>query len=860
MAGASSLTRYRAKRHFDRTPEPKPGRVTSAAGHSYLIQKHAATRLHYDFRLELDGVLKSWAVTRGPSLDPEVKRLAVHVEDHPLEYGKFEGVIPKGQYGGGTVMLWDRGTWEPQEPDHDINADYAAGKLKFILHGDRLKGGWTLVRMRSHRPGDRGDNWLLIKENDEYAKPGNNDELLADATESVASRKTMEQIADPKAAKVWNSNRADGKPEKPAKHAPARRAPAVGKIAGAKAGPLPKFVEPELATLAAKPPTGDDWLHEIKIDGYRVYCRRDGGKVAFLTRAGQDWTKKYGRLADAVRALPGKRFALDGEIAVFDAKGRSNFGDLQEALSEGHDERLALIAFDLLYLDGKDLRGAPLIERKKLLRAVIPREAETAALRYSDDMTGDGGEILKHAGKMGLEGIVSKRASAPYRSGRVGDWVKTKCIKRQEFVIGGFTEGEGARKGGVGALLLGYYEDGKLRYAGHVGTGFTAQSAVDLRERLMRLKIAKPAYAEVPKEARPGAIWVKPDLVGEVEFSNWTGDGVLRHPSFQALREDKPAKTIGRERAAALGGAAPVRKSGNPANTVAGVVISHPDRKVFPDSNITKLELARYYESVAEWMVPEVAGRPLSLLRCPEGIAGDCFFQKHFEHGVESLRRVAIEEEQATREYLVLRDTHDLVALAQEGIVEIHPWGALADDPDKPDRLIFDFDPDPALPFATVIVAAKSLRKMLIELKLASFVKTTGGKGLHVVLPLRRDVDWDGLKNFAQAVALLTVENDPDRFTANPLKKERKDKIFIDYLRNARGSTAVAAYSVRARLGAPVAMPVRWEELERGFTPARYDLKTVPKLLRARRLDPWAEIGTVKQSISAAIKALGRSR
>jgi bifunctional non-homologous end joining protein LigD len=859
MAGASSLARYQAKRRFDRTPEPKPGRVPRRAGHSYLIQKHAARRLHYDFRLELDGVLKSWAVTKGPSLDPEVKRLAVHVEDHPLDYGKFEGVIPQGQYGGGTVMLWDRGSWEPQEHHGDIHADYAAGKLKFILHGDRLKGGWTLVRMRSHRPGDRGDNWLLIKENDEYARPGEGDALLEDAAESVASGKSMAQIADP-SAKVWNSNRADGKPDASPKRARARRAPTAGKIAGAKAGPLPTFVEPELATLTAKPPTGADWLHEIKIDGYRVFCRRDGEKVAFLTRTGQDWTKKFGRLDAAVRALPGQRFALDGEVAVFDAKGRSNFGDLQDALSEGRDERLALMAFDLLYLDGKDLRGAPLTERKKLLRALIPKEAETAALRYSDHIEGSGEAIFKEAGRRGLEGIVSKRADAPYRSGRVGDWIKAKCIQRQEFVVGGFTEGEGARKGGVGSLLLGYYEGGVLRYAGHVGTGFTAQGAIDLRERLARLKIAKPAYAEVPKEARPGAIWVRPDLVGEVEFTNWTGDGVLRHPSFQGLREDKPAKAIGRERAAALGGAAPFKKSANPANTVAGVVISHPDRKVFPDSNITKLDLARYYDSVAEWMVPEVAGRPLSLLRCPEGIAGQCFFQKHFEHGLESLRRVAIEEEHATREYLVLRDAHDLVALAQEGIVEIHPWGALADDANKPDRLIFDFDPAPELPFAAVIAAAKSLRKMLTRLKLASFVKTTGGKGLHVVLPLRRDVAWDALKNFAQAVALLTVENDPDRFTANPLKKERKGKIFVDYLRNARGSTAVAAYSVRARPGAPVALPVRWEELERGFNPARYDLKTVPKLLRARRADPWAEIGKTKQSIAAAIKALGPHR
>lgn len=858
MASVSSLTRYRAKRHFDSTPEPKPGRVKHSAGHSYLIQKHAARQLHYDFRLELDGVLKSWAVAKGPSLDPEVKRLAVHVEDHPLEYGKFEGVIPKGQYGGGTVMLWDRGSWEPQEDERKVQSDYAAGKLKFILHGERLKGGWTLVRMRSHRPGDRGDNWLLIKENDQYAKPGDKDELLADAMESVSSGKTMDEIADPRGARVWNSNRADGKAEKPPVRRPTRRAPSVGKIAGAKAAALPKFVAPELATLAARPPEGGDWVHEIKIDGYRVYCRRDGDKVFFLTRSGQDWTAKFGRVADAVRALPGNRFALDGEVAVFDAKGRSDFGDLQQALSDRGDDRLALIAFDLLYLDGKDLRASPLIERKKLLRKLIPAVVETAQLRYSDHVRGSGANILDHAKDMKLEGIVSKRAMAPYRSGRVGDWIKTKCSASQEFVIGGFTEGAGARQGGIGSLLLGYYQDGSLRYAGHVGTGFTAKQAIDLRQLLMRMKVAKPAYGDVPKEARPGAIWVRPELVGEVEFSNWTSDGALRHPSFRGLREDKPARTVGREGPVALASAAPIKRSADRDNVVAGVVISHPDRRVFPESRISKIDLARYYESVAEWMVPEIAGRPLSLLRCPEGIAGECFFQKHFAHGLESLRRVAIKEERATREYLVLRDTHDLVALAQEGIIEVHPWGALADDPDSPDRLIFDFDPAPELPFGAVIEAAKALRDMLAKLELTSFVKTTGGKGLHVVLPLRQDVAWEELKSFAHAVALIVAENAPEHFTANPLKRERKGRIFVDYLRNGRGATAVAPYSVRARSGAPVALPIRWDELDRRFKPDRYNVLTVPKLLRARRRDPWADIGKIRQSIAAAIKTLGR--
>jgi bifunctional non-homologous end joining protein LigD len=858
MAARSSLARYKAKRHFDRTPEPKPGRLAHADGHAYLIQKHDATRLHYDFRLEMDGVLKSWAVTKGPSLDPAVKRLAVHVEDHPLAYGRFEGTIPKGQYGGGTVMLWDRGDWEPQEPHRDPRADYEAGKLKFVLNGERLKGGWTLVRMRG-RPQDKGrDNWLLIKERDEYARPGEGDAQLEDSVESVVSGRTMNGIAEGRDSRVWNSNRADG--EAPRQRA--RLAPKVGALSGAKQSALPKFVEPELATSVAHPPEGEDWLHEIKIDGYRVYCRRDGDAVHLLTRSGQDWTARFGAVAEAVRRLPGKQFALDGEIAVLNEKGQSSFADLQEALSDARDDRLSLVAFDLLYLDGKDVRGAPLAERKRLLRALIPPKAETATLRYSDHVQARGAELFEHASKLHYEGIVSKRAKSPYRSGRGGDWLKSKCLSRQEFVIGGYTLGEGARKGGVGALLLGHYEGDELRYAGRVGTGFTTKLAGDLLERLQGLKIAKPAFAAVPAEGRAGAIWVKPELVCEVEFSNWTHDDVIRHASYQGLREDKPAKAVHRDRvgpaSVALKSGGGTKKAATGANVVAGVTISHPDRKVFPDIGVTKLELARYYEAVAPAMLAELANRPLSLLRCPEGLAGECFFQKHFEHGVKNLKRVAIEEKHGTSDYVWIRDAKDLVSLIQEGVIELHPWGARADNPDAPDRLIFDLDPAPELRFAAVIDAAKRLRKLLDGIGLVSFTKTTGGKGLHVVVPLRRNTDWPTAKNFSQAVALLMVEKWPDDFTANPLKKERHGKIFVDYLRNDRGSTAVAAYSVRARPGAPVAMPIRWEELKAGFRANKFSLRTVPKLLEARRQDPWAAIGSVAQSIPAALKALGQ--
>jgi bifunctional non-homologous end joining protein LigD len=846
MARQPSLQRYKEKRHFERTPEPA-GRVERQHGHAYLIQKHAARRLHYDFRLELDGVLKSWAVTKGPSLDPAVRRLAVHVEDHPLAYGNFEGVIPQGQYGGGTVMLWDRGSWEPLG---DVRKDYAAGKLKFLLHGDRLQGGWTLVRMHP-RPGERGDNWLLIKERDEFAVPGDEDALLDDATTSVASGNSMEEIADPQQAKVWNSNRADGEPQ--AK--PKRRAVTVGKIVGAKTIALPKFVEPELATLVQRPPDGEGWLHEIKIDGYRVFCRRDGDKVALLTRTGQDWTAKFATIAEAVRALPAKQFAIDGEIAVLNERGQSNFGDLQQALSDGRNEKLSLVAFDLLYLDGKDIRAAPLDKRKKLLRKLLPAEAETALLRYSDHVEGSGEALFDKAGKMGLEGIVSKRAAAPYRSGRVGDWLKSKCIRRQEFVIGGFTEGQKARKDAIGSLLIGYYEDGELRYAGHVGTGFSAKLAHELRTRLTGMKTAKMPFAAVPRTEARAAIWVRPELVGEVEFSNWTSDGVLRHPSFQGLREDKDSKSITRDRAVPPAAAAKKSAGAKSANSVAGVTISHPDRIVFPDIGATKLDLARYYESVGEFMVPEIKNRPLSLLRCPEGLAGQCFFQKHFATGVKELPRIAIKESSGTRDYVLVRDVKDLVSLVQEGVVEIHPWGARADDVDKPDRIIFDLDPAPDVAFAKVIAAARLVRTILEGVKMRPFVKTTGGKGLHVVVPLRRAADWASVKEFAHAVALTLVEGRPDEFVANMKKSERTGKIFVDYLRNDRGSTAVAAYAVRARAGAPVAMPIRWEELTPKFRPDRFTLRTVPKLLTARRVDPWADINAAKSAAALPTQA-----
>jgi bifunctional non-homologous end joining protein LigD len=855
---ASQLAKYKSKRRFDQTPEPG-AEIGRTEGNSFVVQKHAARRLHYDFRLELDGVLKSWAVTRGPSVDPADRRLAVHVEDHPLDYGTFEGTIPANQYGAGTVMVWDRGTWEPLG---DARKEYADGKLKFVLHGQHLKGGWTLVRMRGRAQEEGKDNWLLIKERDEFARPGEGNALVDEVDKSVLSRKTMDELE--RSGGTWISNRAADKTPISRKKPSTKPA----RIAGAKRGALQKFVPPQLATAVDRPPNGEDWLHEIKLDGYRIYCRRDARGARLLTRTGQDWTARFQRLVGPIEALPAEEFALDGEVVVLDEKGHSSFGALQEALSADDQRRLTFFAFDLLYLDGYDLRSAALGDRKALLSELIAGGSGVASVRYSDHIDATGEEVFRQAARLGLEGVVSKQKNRRYRSGRSGEWLKSKPQSRQEFVIVGFTH---LKKGGpgIGALVVGLHEGKRLIYAGRVGTGFDHATSLDLRRGLEPLRVSEPLVEQVPREMQRGAQWVKPELVCEVAFMDWTRDNVLRHPSFQGLREDKNPKDVVRERARAIPEPKdPVRKKADPKsalpprrdNMVAGIAITHASRVIFPDIGATKLDVARYYEAVAEVMVPQLRDRPLSLLRCPEGISGTCFFQKHFG-GTElhSLSRVAVEERKGKMEYLVLHDARGLVELAQHGIVEIHPWGCRADDLERPDQLIFDLDPDPGVGWATVVETALALKQNLEGLGLTSFAKTTGGKGLHLVLPLQRTSTWPEVKEFARAFAETVVDAAPSMFTANPLKKLRKGKIFVDYLRNDKGSTAVAPYAVRARAGAPVAFPVPWSEVTKHLEPKRFTMATVPALI-AKRADPWAGMAKMRQQITArARRAVGLS-
>ena len=865
-----ALERYRRKRDFEITPEPR-GRIGArrATALSYVIQKHAASQLHYDFRLELGGVLLSWAVPKGPSLDPQDKRLAMHVEDHPLEYGGFEGVIPPKQYGAGTVMLWDRGTWTPVG---DPKASYEKGHLKFQLDGEKLKGEWTLVRTHGSKYGNGKQAWLLIKGNDDHARRGIDARIVDTEPDSVLSGRSLEDIARDR-ERVWHSNRSVAQnvragavataPGRPPKRT--GKALSIANLAGARLSPLPPSMTPMLTTLVDAVPTGDDWLHEVKYDGYRMVCRIDGGAVKILSRNGKDWTGALPAIAKAVGRLRLKSGWIDGEVAALDAQGRPSFQLLQNALADPQSSTLTYFVFDAPYLDGYDLRQVKLTERKHALRTVVPES--DPVLRYGVEILGNGTEFLAQACRLGLEGAVSKRAGSAYRDGvRTREWVKTKCGQRQEMVIGGFTDPQGGRRG-FGALLLGVYEpDGRLRYSGKVGTGFDDQTLVSLRRTLDKLEQDKPAFSNPPRgyEAK-GAHWVQPRLVGEVSFTEWTQEGTLRHPSFRGLRQDKKASEVVRE--LPLHGAdreisesPPTSKRRPPtqarsgdalASQVAGIALSHPDKLMYPEAKLTKRDLARYYETIADWIVPHLVERPLSLMRCPDGWNGQCFYQKHENKAVHAaVGRVKVPEGGGTSTYFAANSISAVVALVQWGVMEFHPWGSRRPQLDRPDRLIFDFDPDDVIEWKELVDAVGVLRALLDDLGLEGFVKTTGGKGLHVVVPIRPTLEWKEAKGFTGAIAELLAKTFPERFTAVMSKSKRKGKIFVDYLRNAEGATAIAAYSLRARPNAPVSTPIAWSELDSDVRFNHFNLATVQARLKKVKKDPWAGFFAVRQRVT----------
>jgi bifunctional non-homologous end joining protein LigD len=876
----AKLKTYRAKRDFGKTSEPR-GAASRKQGRRYVIQKHAATRLHYDLRLELGGVMLSWAVTRGPSLVPGDKRLAVHVEDHPVEYNTFEGTIPKGQYGGGTVMIWDRGTWTPE---FDPELGMKKGHLEFTLHGKKLKGRWHLVRMHK-RPGERQEPWLLIKGEDEFARGKSDPDILEEMPDSVASRRSMEQIAEGR-SRVWHSNKPASEqsarrvaPKQKSKTKP-RESRAKARISGAKAdktekssgslrkpsrvsgarrAALPTFVSPSLATLAAKAPSSADFVHEIKFDGYRMQAWIGGGKVELRTRTGLDWTDRFPTVAEALKALKRWDAIIDGEIVSGDANGVSDFSALQDDLKSGRRDRLVYYAFDLMHLDGYDLTGATLIERKALLEALLAMLPKDGIVRLSEHFETEGSKMLQLARDMKLEGIVSKRRESHYRAGRVGDWLKIKCANSQELVVAGYAPSDVSPKR-MAALVLGYYDKLGFTYAGRVGTGFTDKMRDDFWKRLQPLRVDHCPFGSVPEEERTRAVhWVKPQMVIEVDFRGWTGSGYVRQASFKGVREDKPAKQVTREieqplDAPKLAAARqPAARKTSPAKgkkkpvVIAGVTLTHPERVYWDDAGVTKQMLAEYYETVWDRMRPHVAGRVLSLVRAPDGIGGQTFYQKHASAGMDRGRLHLVKEPDG-EESISVDDLGGLVSLAQAGVLEVHVRGSTIEHLEEANRLVFDLDPGPGVDWKDVIAGAREVRERLNDLKLTSFVKTTGGKGLHVVVPVR-PAPWDEVKAFCRELAESMAADNRARYTATIKKSARDKRIFIDYLRNSREATAIAPYSTRARPGATVSVPLSWQKLGTQKAPNLFTVLNLSKRLARQRKDPWADMARVKQTL-----------
>lgn len=849
-----ALDTYRDKRDFTATTEPsgkQAGKRRAGDAPIFVVQRHEARALHYDFRLELDGVLRSWAVPKGPSRDPAAKRLAVAVEDHPLDYATFSGDIPEGHYGAGHVDIWDGGTWQPKETD--AAAALAKGRLHFTLQGQVLQGEWILIRT-----GRDGKSWLLRKREDAYVVPGDDAEAIVPLTArgaNGAASKAAGASARQAARGKTSARRQAGTPADDAPGATTQPAgSASGKASSAKparthrSAPTPKArraamperLAPQLATLVDTPPPGPGWRYELKYDGYRMLCRVEGKDVRWISRTGKDWTARMQPLADAIAALNLGRGWIDGEVVVFGENGRTDFQALQNAL-DARSDVLHFIAFDLPYWDGKDLRELPLQTRQAQLHTLVA-SIEGAPLSYTDSLdvpdAAHAEAALAQACQLGLEGLIAKQVDAPYTSTRSQTWVKLKCRPRQEFVIGGYTSPAGSRTG-FGALLVGVREAGKLTYAGRIGTGFDSDTLDTLHARLRKLAAAEsPFAAPLPAGQRRFAsggprdiFWVKPTLVAEAEFAGWTSDGLLRQASFAGLREDKPARDVGREQATSPPGATRAAQRPNP---VAGVRITHPDRKLFRDPDIDKLELATYYDAVGEYIMPHLQGRRLAMLRCPEGTQSSCFFQKHIAQRLPAgVRRDG--------EHILVAAPKGVVALAQNGVIELHTWGSTLPKADRADRLTLDLDPGPGVEWPALVEAAELTATLLREIGLVPFVKTTGGKGLHVVTPIRRTLDWEAAKRFAGGLARHLAGLMPDRYTANMSKARRQGRIFIDYLRNGENATAIAAFAARARPGAPVSLPLAWEDLapRRDLRGDVFNIRNVPSLL-ADWTDPWA--------------------
>lgn len=860
-----NLKKYRSMRDFAVTAEPsgKTSGVRASRQLRYVIQKHAATRLHYDFRLELNGTFRSWAVTRGPSLDPAEKRLAVEVEDHPLDYGDFEGTIPKGQYGGGTVMLWDRGFWEPEgDPDKMI----AKGDLKFSLDGEKLHGSWVLVRMRSDKFKSKRNNWLLIKHRDKFAKDGSGEAIL-EKDHSVASGRAMKAIEtgtgkQPKpfmrakafrANAIWNSKSRKDEDVEPEPLKPKR------------ISRLPHFVEPQLCRLVDQPPSGAGWVHEVKFDGYRMQLRVEGGKARLFTRKGLDWTAKFSAIAKAAAKLPDG--IIDGEVCALDHNGAPDFAALQAALSDGKSEALIFFAFDLLFAQGEDLRALPLTARKARLEKLLDKQRNDT-LRHVEHFTSGGEVVLLSACRMNLEGIVSKRGDASYKSGRGDSWTKAKCRAGHEVVIGGWSMTAGKFR----SLLVGVNRGDHLIYVGRVGTGYSADKVRRLMPRLKEMAAqTSPFTGKTAPRREPGVHWLKPDLVAEIEFAGWTGDGMVRQAAFKGLRADKPAEEVQAEmpkkhkplaEPKAQKAKTAKKKSASGASVVMNIPISNPDKPLWPDAGdgkpVTKLELAQYYEAIGDWMLPHIIGRPCSLVRAPDGIDGEQrFFQRHAGAGQSNLfTQVKVSGDR--KPYLQIDRVEALIAAAQAGALELHPWNCEPDEPEIPGRFVFDLDPSPGLDFNDVIAAARELKDRLESLGLTPFAKTTGGKGLHVVSPFKagKDIGWPEAKAIAREVCARMAADSPDKYLINMSKAKRRGKIFLDYLRNDRMSTAVAPLSPRAREGATVSMPLEWSAVKKGLDPKRFTVRTAPALLR--KSAAWKDYAKAAKPLLPVLKRLAK--